>query len=214
MKITVIGATGFVGPDVVKEALARGHQVTAVSRSGKNLSSDPQLTLALGDIHDSAWLGEVLKGQDAVISAYNPGWAESDLFEKFTRGSQQILQAIKSSGVKRLLVVGGAGSLEVAPGIELVDTDAFPANIKPGALGARALRNQLQAEEPTLDWTYLSPAAFLEPGPRTAQFRVGSTSLLMDGDKPASISVADLAVAILDETEHPQHIRQQFTVGY
>lgn len=214
MKITVIGATGFVGPDVVKEALARGHEVTAISRSGKNLPSDPHLTLATGDIHDSVWLAGAIKGQDAVISAYNPGWAESDLFAKFTQGSQQILGAIKSSGVKRLLVVGGAGSLEVAPGVELVDTAEFPANIKPGALGARALRNQLQAEEPTLDWTYLSPAAFLEPGPRTAQFRLGTTSLLMDGDKPASVSVADLAVAILDEIEHPQHIRQQFTVGY
>jgi len=214
MKITIIGATGFVGPDVVKEALARGHQVTAISRSGKNLPSDPQLTVVTGDIHDSAWLSGVLKGQDAVISAYNPGWAESDLFEKFTRGSQQILQAVKSSGVKRILVVGGAGSLEVAPGVELVDTEAFPANIKPGALGARALRNQLQAEEQALEWTYLSPAAFLEPGPRTGQFRLGTTSLLMDGDKPASVSVADLAVAILDEIEHPQHIRQQFTVAY
>ncbi|WP_455810909.1 NAD(P)-dependent oxidoreductase [Pseudomonas graminis] len=214
MKITIIGATGFVGPDVVKEALARGHQVTAVSRSGKNLPSDPSLTVATGDIHDSTWLSGVLKGQDAVISAYNPGWAESDLFEKFTKGSQKILEAVDISGVKRLLVIGGAGSLEVAPGVELVDTEAFPANIKPGALGARALRNQLQAEKQALDWTYLSPPAFLEPGSRTAQFRLGSTSLLMNGDKPASVSVADLAVAILDEIENPQHIRQQFTVAY
>ncbi|CAH0134463.1 hypothetical protein SRABI13_00124 [Erwinia aphidicola] len=214
MKITIIGASGFVGPDIVKEALARGHQVVAVSRSGKNLPVDSHLTQALGDIYDSEWLSGVLNGQDAVISAYNPGWAESDLFEKFTRGSNQILTAVKSSGVQRLLVVGGAGSLEVAPGVELVDTEAFPANIKPGALGARALRNQLQAEEGQLEWTYLSPAAFLEPGPRTAQFRVGNTSLLMNGDKPASISVADLSVAILDEIEKPQHIRQQFTVAY
>lgn len=214
MKMTIIGASGFVGPEIVKEALARGHQVVAVSRSGKNLPVDSHLTQALGDIHDSEWLSGVLKGQDAVISAYNPGWTESDQFEKFTHGSNQILTAVKSSGVQRLLVVGGAGSLEVAPGVELVDTEAFPAHIKPGALGARALRNQLQAEESQLDWTYLSPAAFLEPGPRTAQFRVGHTSLLMNGDKPASISVADLAVAILDEIEKPQHIRQQFTVAY
>lgn len=214
MKITIIGATGFVGPDVVKEALARGHQVMAVSRSGKTLPADARLSVAKGDIHDSVWLAGVLKGQDAVISAYNPGWEERDLFEKFTRGSQKILEAVKNSGVKRLLVVGGAGSLEVAPGVELVDTEAFPANIKPGALGARALRNQLQAEEQALDWTYLSPAALLQPGPRTAQFRLGTTSLLMEGDKPGSISVADLAVAIIDEIEQPQHIRQQFTVAY
>jgi len=213
MKITVIGATGFVGPQVVKEALERGHQVTAISRSANTLPAATNLTLASGDIHDSDWLSGVLKGQDAVISAFNPGWSESELFDKFLRGSQQILKAVKNSGVKRLLVVGGAGSLEVSPGVELVDTDGFPADIKPGALGARALRNHLQANEQALDWTYLSPAAFLEPGERTGQFRVGKTTLLMNGDSPASISVGDLAVAIVDEIEHPQHIRQQFTVA-
>ncbi|CCG87201.1 NAD(P)-dependent oxidoreductase [Erwinia piriflorinigrans] len=214
MKITVIGATGFVGPDVVKEALARGHQVTAVSRSAKNLPVADNLSLAQGDIHNSSWLSGVLKGQDAVISAYNPGWSETDLFEKYTKGSEQILKAVRESEVKRLLVVGGAGSLEVAPGVELVDTEAFPADIKPASLAVRALRNHLQANEQALDWTYLSPAASLEPGPRTAQFRIGKTTLLMNGDKPASISVADLAVAILDEIENSQHIHQQFTVGY
>lgn len=214
MKITVIGATGFVGPEIVKEALSRGHQVVAVSRSADKLAAGSGLTVAQGDVHDVEWLSGVLKGQDAVISAYNPGWAESDLYEKFTRGSDLILQAVKASGVKRLLVVGGAGSLEVAPGVELVDTEVFPANIKPGALGARALRNRLQAEEQELDWTYLSPAAMLEPGPRTGTFRLGTTSLLMNGEHPASISVADLAVAIVDEIENPQHVRQQFTAAY
>lgn len=214
MKITIIGATGFVGPEIVREALSRGHQVTAVSRSAQKLPAEEGLTRAEGDIYDTAWLSGVLHGQDAAISAFNPGWSESDLYDKFTRGSQHILQAIKQSGVKRLLVVGGAGSLEVAPGVELVDTPAFPANIKPGALAARALRNHLQTEGDALDWTYLSPAALLEPGPRTGQFRLGTTSLLMQGEHPTSISVADLAVAILDEIEQPQHIRQQFTAGY
>ncbi|WP_426816469.1 NAD(P)-dependent oxidoreductase [Winslowiella sp. 2C04] len=214
MKILVIGATGFVGQEVVKEALARGHQVTAISRSGKNLPQDTHLTLASGDIHNSEWLSGVLRGQDAVISAYNPGWSESDLFEKFTEGSTQILAAVRAAQVKRLLVVGGAGSLQVAPGVELVDTEAFPAEIKPGALGARALRNTLQSSGTDLDWTYLSPAAMLEPGERTGQFRVGSTELLMSGDHPASISAADLAVAIVDEIEHPQHLQKQFTVAY
>ncbi|KOC90900.1 NAD(P)-dependent oxidoreductase [Winslowiella iniecta] len=214
MKITVIGATGFVGQEVINEALARGHQVTAVSRSGKNLPQHSNLTLATGDIHDSDWLNSVLRSQDAVISAYNPGWSESDLFEKFTRGSTQILAAVRAAQVKRLLVVGGAGSLQVAPGVELVDTEAFPAEIKPGALGARALRNTLQSSGGDLDWTYLSPAAMLQPGARTGQFRIGSTELLMSGDHPASISVADLAVAIVDEIEHPQHLQKQFTVAY
>lgn len=214
MKITVIGATGFVGPEVVKEALARGHQVTAVSRSGKNLPQHASLTLATGDIHQPDWLAGVVKGQDAVISAYNPGWAESELFEKFTRGSEQILAAVRAAQVKRLLVIGGAGSLQVAPGVELVDTAAFPADIKPGALGARALRNTLQTSGSDLDWTYLSPPALLQPGERTGQFRMGTTQLLMNGDLPAAISVADLAVAIMDEVETPRHLQQQFTVGY
>ncbi len=214
MNIAVIGATGFVGLAAVKEALARGHTVTAISRTGKNLPQDVNLTRATGDIHDVTWLSGVLQGQAAVISAYNPGWSETDLFEKFTRGSAQILAAVKQSQVMRLLVVGGAGSLLVAPGIELVDTDTFPEKIKPGALGARALRNQLQREETQLDWTYLSPPALLVPGERTGQFRLGGTQLLMSGDKPATISVADLAVVILNEIESPHHIRAQFTAGY
>ena len=214
MKMTIIGATGFVGQEVVKEALARGHQVVAVSRSGKNLPQDNNLRLATGDIHDRNWLSDVLRGQDAVISAYNPGWSESELFEKFTHGSAQILAAVRAAQVKRLLVVGGAGSLQVAPGVDLVDTEAFPAEIKAGALAARAVRNSLQSNGADLDWSYLSPAAMLQPGERTGQFRVGSTELLMSGDQPASISVADLAVAILDEIEHPQHLQKQFTVAY
>ncbi|CNE91081.1 NAD(P)-dependent oxidoreductase [Yersinia nurmii] len=213
MKLAIIGATGFVGRKVIDEALARGHQVTAIARQPKDLPKADNLTIALGDIADTEWLAQQLSGQDAVISAYNPGWAEENQFEKFTAGSQKILDAQQKAGVKRLLVVGGAGSLEVAPGVELVDTPAFPEAYKQGALGARALRNKLRAEN-TLDWTYLSPAALLEPGKRTGQFRLGTTSLLMNGAAPASISVEDLAVAILDEIENPQFIKAQFTAAY
>ncbi|CAM3413532.1 MULTISPECIES: NAD(P)-dependent oxidoreductase [Yersinia] len=213
MKLAIIGATGFVGRKVIDEALARGHQVTAIARQPKDLPKTDNLTIALGDIADTDWLAQQLSGQDAVISAYNPGWTEENQFEKFTAGSQKILDAQQKAGVKRLLVVGGAGSLEVAPGVELVDTPDFPDAYKQGALGARALRNKLRAEN-TLDWTYLSPAALLEPGKRTGQFRLGTTSLLMNGAAPASISVEDLAVAILDEIENPQFIKAQFTAAY
>ncbi|ANI29366.1 3-beta hydroxysteroid dehydrogenase [Yersinia entomophaga] len=213
MKLAIIGATGFVGRKVIDEALARGHQVTAIARQPKDLPKTDNLTIALGDIADTDWLAQQLSGQDAVISAYNPGWTEENQFEKFTAGSQKILDAQQKAGVKRLLVVGGAGSLEVAPGVELVDTPDFPDAYKQGALGARALRNKLRAEN-TLDWTYLSPAALLEPGKRTGQFRLGTTSLLMNGTAPASISVEDLAVAILDEIENPQFIKAQFTAAY
>lgn len=213
MKVAIIGATGFVGRRVVDEALARGMQVTAIARQKKDLPDHANLTVALGDVADTAWLAGQLHGQDAVISAYNPGWGEDNLYEKTTRGAQQILTAVEQSGVKRLLVVGGAGSLEVAPGVELVDTPQFPENIRPGAQAVRDLRNKLRNES-ALDWTYLSPAALLEPGKRTGQFRLGTTQLLMNGDAPASISVEDLAVAIVDEIEKPQFIRAQFTAAY
>ncbi|BEN87797.1 hypothetical protein AI2618V1_2255 [Serratia marcescens] len=213
MKVAIIGATGFVGRRVVDEALARGIQVTAIARQKKELPEHANLTVALGDVADTAWLAGQLRGQDAVISTYNPGWGEDNLYEKTARGAQQILTAVEQAGVKRLLVVGGAGSLEVAPGVELVDTPQFPENIRPGAQAVRDLRNKLRNES-VLDWTYLSPAALLEPGKRTGQFRLGTTQLLMNGEAPASISVEDLAVAIVDEIEKPQFIRAQFTAAY
>ncbi|PKH26548.1 3-beta hydroxysteroid dehydrogenase [Enterobacterales bacterium CwR94] len=214
MKIAVIGATGFVGPHIVQEALSRGHQVTAIARNTSKVTPAEHLDIQAGDIADTAWLSAVLREQDAVVSAFNPGWGEADLYEKTTAGRHLIMQAVKSSGVKRLLVVGGAGSLQVAPGVELVDTAEFPAAIKPGALAVRDWRNDLQQHEQGLQWTYLSPAAFLVEGERTGHFRVGGVDLLMAGEQPASVSVADLAVAIVDELEQSQHIHQQFTVGY
>jgi len=123
MKVAIIGATGFVGRRVLDEALARGLQVTAIARQQKDLPENANLSIALGDVADTEWLAKQLAGQDAVISAYNPGWAEDNLYEKTSRGAQQILDAVKKAGVKRLLVVGGAGSLEVAPGVELVDRE-------------------------------------------------------------------------------------------
>ncbi|MDQ9124878.1 NAD(P)-dependent oxidoreductase [Serratia fonticola] len=213
MKVAIIGATGFVGRRVVDEALARGLQVTAIARQKKDLPDNANLTVALGDVADGPWLAQQLAGHDVVISAYNPGWAEADLYEKTAKGAQQILAAVKQSAVKRLLYVGGAGSLEVAPGVELVDTPQFPENIRPGAQAVRDLRNALK-KETQLDWTYLSPAALLEPGKRTGQFRLGTTQLLMKGEAPANISVEDLAVAIVDEVEKPQFIKAQFTAAY
>ncbi|MFI8416429.1 NAD(P)-dependent oxidoreductase [Serratia sp. NPDC078593] len=213
MKVTIIGATGFVGRRVVDEALSRGLHVTAIARQKKDLPEHANLHIALGDVADTDWLATQLNGQDAIISAYNPGWSEDNLYEKTVVGTQHILNAVKRAGVKRLLVVGGAGSLEVAPGVELVDTPEFPENIRPGAKAVRDLRNKLQHED-SLDWTYLSPAALLESGKRTGQFRLGTNKLLMNGQAPASISVEDLAVAIIDEIENPQFINAQFTAAY
>lgn len=214
MKIAIIGASGFVGHAITDEALTRQHDVTAIVRSGNNLTAQPGLTITKGDIHDIDWLATVLRPVDAVISAYNPGWTETDLREKFVTGSKQIIQAVKNVGQTRLLIIGGAGSLNVAPDIELVDTPAFPEEWRQGALGARDIRNLLKADQ-SLDWSYLSPAAMLEPGQRSGQFRLGGTDLLMNADNtPARISVQDLAVAAIDELEKLQHIRQQFTAAY
>jgi putative NADH-flavin reductase len=213
MKIALIGATGYVGAALLEEALNRGHQVTALVRHPEKLAQHANLTAQQASVHDVAALAEQLRGHDVVLSAFNPGWGLADIREQFIAGSRAITSATKAAGVERLLVVGGAGSLYVAPGQQLIDTPNFPAEYKEGAEGARQALNLLRDEQ-ELQWTFLSPAALLQPGPRTGQFRIGGEQLLMDGDAPAHISVADLAVALLDEAEQPQHIRQRFTVAY
>jgi putative NADH-flavin reductase len=216
MKVALIGATGFVGAASLAELLNRGHAVTALARHITKLAPQPGLTAAAVDVFDSASLGGAIRDHDIVVSAFNPGWNDAALYDRFMQGHGAIVRGSAESGVKRLLVVGGAGSLFVAPGIQLVDTPEFtahcPPNIVPGARAARdaltELRNNTQ-----LDWTFVSPPAFLVEGPRTGQYRVGSEELLMAGDRPAGISVADLAVAIVDEIEKPRHRRARFTVA-
>ena len=150
------------------------------------------------------------------MSAFNPGWNEPGLYDQFLRGSSAIESGVQASGVKRLLVVGGAGSLFVAPGVQLVDTPDFaskvPANIITGAKAARDALTALRGNT-ALEWTFLSPPALLAAGERTGDYRIGGEELLMVGDHPAGISVADLAVAIVDEIEKPRHLRSRFTVA-
>lgn len=216
MKIALIGATGFVGGALLAELLQRGHQVTALSRNPSRLPARTGLQAVAADVQDAAQVAHAVEGHDAVASAFNPGWTNPQLYERFQSGSRAIVAGVKRAGGPRLLVVGGAGSLFVAPGVQLVDTAAFldhvPANIVPGARAARDLLAELQAE-PGLDWTLVSPPAMLEPGPRSGQYRLGQDQLLMAGAAPAGISVADLAVAIVDELERPQHRRRRFTVA-
>jgi putative NADH-flavin reductase len=213
MKIALIGATGFVGSAVLKELLWRGHLVTALARTPAKLPAQPGLTVVQADALDTAQVAAAVEGHDAVVDSYNPGWSEPRIHDVFLQGTRAIVDGVKRSGVKRVLIVGGAGSLFVAPGVQLVDTPHFPAEYKQGALAAREALNQIRAET-ALDWTFLSPAALLAPGPRTGKFRIGADELLMDGDKPAGLSVADLAVAIVDEMETPKHIRKRFTAAY
>lgn len=213
MKFALIGASGFVGAAVLQEALDRGHHVSGIVRDPAKLPQHPALSAVAGDAYNAEALAEQLKGHDAVIHAFNPGWGTADIRERFIQGSQAIIAASKQAGVQRLLVVGGAGSLYVAPNLQLIDTPDFPAEYKEGAEGARQALNLLKAET-ALAWSFISPPALLQPGARSGQFRIGGDQLLMNGDAPAQISVADLAVAIIDELERPQHLRQRFTVGY
>ncbi|WP_252274273.1 NAD(P)-dependent oxidoreductase [Pseudomonas subflava] len=213
MKLALIGATGYVGAALLEEALNRGHQVTALVRHPEKLPQHGGLAAQRADVHDVAALTEQLRGHDAVLSAFNPGWGVADIREQFIAGSRAIVAATKAAGLKRLLVVGGAGSLYLAPGQQLIDSAGFPAEYKEGAEGARQALDELR-DEAELEWTFLSPAAHLEPGPRTGQFRLGGEQLLMNNGAPGHISVADLAVALLDETEQPRHVRQRFTLAY
>lgn len=216
MKIALIGATGFVGAAVLDELLQRGHQVTALARQPAKLNARERLAVVAADVQDSAQVAQAIEGQDALVSAFNPGWDHPDLYAQFQNGSRAILAGARRAGLQRVLVVGGAGSLYVAPGVQLVDTPAFtdhvPPNIVPGARAARDLLTELRGET-ALDWAFLSPPAGLKPGARTGRYRVGAEDLLMDGDQPAGITVADLAVAIVDELEAPKHHRQRFTVA-
>ena len=213
MKIALIGGSGFVGSALLEELLRRGHQVTALARNPGKFSARERLAVVDADVLDAAQVARAVSGHEVVVSAYNPGWMEADLYALFLKGSKAITEGVKRAGVKRLLVVGGAGSLYVAPGVQLVDTPEFPAEWKQGALAAREALNLIR-DEAGLDWSFISPPVFLAPGERKGGFRIGGDDVLMDGDKPAGISVADLAVAIVDELEQPRHVRSRFTVGY
>ena len=212
MNIVLIGATGFVGSALLDEALSRGHRVTAIARSAGKLPAREGLTPRTVDATDPAALTDVARGADAVISAFVVRQG-SDPAGDIERGYAAILDGVKRSGVPRLLVVGGAGSLEVAPGQRLIDQPAFPVEYK---AEARAIGNVLAnlRKETTLDWTFLSPAAEIFPGERTGQFRLGGDQLLVDGEGRSRISVQDYAVAMIDELEQPTHSRRRFTVAY
>jgi len=213
MKIALIGATGFVGSAILKEALYRGHEVTAIVRNPDTLTPHEKLRPMKGDVYNEDEVVRLVAGHDAVISAFNPGWSNPDIYSQQIKGTHSIINGVKKSGVKRLLFVGGAGSLEVTPGVQSVDMPGFPAEYKQGALATRDALNMLRKES-GLEWSFLSPSADLFPGQRTGKFRLGTDQLLTNAQGESRISVEDYAMAIIDEVEKPQHIRRRFTVGY
>lgn len=213
--VTLIGASGFVGTAILNELLARGHRVTAVVRNpGKIGIKSPSLTVVRADVSDTPALVAACKGRDAVISAYNPGWTNPNIYEETLRNYPLILEAVRQSGVRRLLCVGGAGTLFCAPGLRVVDSGVIPDAIMGGvrSLGEFYLNTLMNEKE--IDWIFFSPAGTLEPGKRTGKFRLGKDDLIVDENGNSHISVEDYAVAMVDELEMPQHHHERFTIGY
>lgn len=202
MNVALIGASGQAGSRILGELADRGHAVTAIARNPDRIATRPNVIAKAADVFDEPGLTAVLKGHDVVVSAVH-----------FTASDPRLLiRAVQAAGARRYLVVGGAGSLEVAPGVALVTTPDFPEAYKAEALaGARFL--DLLRQEGELDWTFLSPSASFEPGRRTGRFRLGEDQLLV-GAEGSRISFEDYAVALVDEIERPAHSRRRFTVGY
>ena len=208
MKLALFDASGMIGSRILSEALRRGHEVTAVVRHPEKFAhKHKNLTVAKGDVLDSASVAEAVKGHDAVLSAVGPAP------EVVKGAARSLIDGLTRAGVRRLVVVGGASSLEVAPGVRLIDAPHFPKEFLPVARAHGEALGTLK-KNTTLDWTYVSPPAMIGPGERTGKFRVGKDQLLTDARGESRISAEDYAIAFLDEVEHPQHLRQRFTVGY
>ncbi len=203
MKITVLGASGRAGSQIVKELARRGHQVTGVARHPEKIPAGENITAVAGDVQNPVTIQPNLAGADAVVSAIMFADTQPD----------QMIDLVKSANVPRYLVVGGAGSLEVAPSVKLIDTPEFPEAYKAEARAGSLFLDRLNAET-ELDWTFLSPSALFDGNQRTATFRLGSHQLLSDADGNSAISFPDYAIAMVDEIETPSHSRTRFTVGY
>jgi putative NADH-flavin reductase len=202
-KIAIIGATGRAGSQLLEEALRRGHSVTAIARNTDKLAARPNVTIKQVDALDADALQQAISGSDVVISAAHFA----------TLPASAVIGPVKKAGVKRLLVVGGAGSLLLPGGGRVIDSEGFPAEYKAEAsAGAEFLGTLRQEQE--LDWTFLSPSALFDGTERTGQFRLGQDDLLVSSEGTSAISFADYAIAMIDEVETPKHSRQRFTVGY
>ncbi len=215
MKIAIIGATGFVGENIVKEAVSRGLDVTAMARNIDKLNIDNVKKISV-DVYDKEALAETLKGFDVVLSAFNSGWTNPNIYDDFMKGSRNIQDAVKIAGVKRLIVVGGAGSLYVDENTQLIDTDEFPEEFKLGASGARDYLNELKSEK-DLDWVFFSPAIEMNPTiktGRTGKYRLGKNQPVFNENNQSILSVEDLAVVLLDEVKNPKHHQERFTAAY
>lgn len=214
-KVVLIGASGFVGTAILRELLLRGHEVTAIVRHPEKIKvTHPNLSVVKADVSDVEAIAATCKGKDAVISAYNPGWDNPHIYEDTQRNYPLILKAVKQAGVKRLLCVGGAGTLFCAPGLRVMDAGVLPAEIMGGVKSLAEFYLDTLTGEQEVDWVFFSPAGTIEPGKRTGKFRLGKDDLIVDEKGDSRISVEDYAVAMVDELEQENHHRERFTIGY
>ena len=210
MKVALYGATGKSGSRILKELVSRGHQVIAIVRNPAKLSQPaPGVLITQDDLSDSKKIAAAVDGAEAVISAYAPPQDDVDAIVGVT---QRQVEALNHGSNVRLIVVGGAGGLNVAPGVTLVDSGYLPEPYLPIAKAHVKALNVLRAS--TIDWTYLAPAAYFEPGQRTGKFRLGTDELIANEQQESRISMEDYAIALVDELEKPQHRRQRFSIGY
>jgi putative NADH-flavin reductase len=214
MKIVVFGVTGHIGQRVAAEAIERGHQVVGVARDASKPVGIDGVTLVRGDATDAAQVAQAVHGADVVISAVSPRPGSTGAAPRLVDAARGLIAGLKEAGVKRLIVVGGAGSLEVAPGVALMDAPGFPAAYLPEATEGRDSLNVYRTEAQGLDWTFVSPAAEIGPGERTGRYRTTIDQFLTDEQGHSRISYDDYAVALLDEAETPQHVGRRFGVAY
>jgi putative NADH-flavin reductase len=214
-KVTLIGASGFVGTALLNELLSRGHMVQAIVRNPKKIQvTNDKLTVKAADVSDKSTLVELCKGSDVVISAYNPGWNNPSIYNETLKNYPIILNSVKEAKVERLLIVGGAGTLFCAPGLRVVDSGTIPDAIMGGVKSLGEFYLNTLMKEDQLDWVFFSPAGLLEDGKRTGTFRLGKDDLIVDKEGQSHISVQDYAMAMVDEMEKEVHHKERFTIGY
>jgi putative NADH-flavin reductase len=210
LKIALFGATGMIGARIAAEALARGHEVTALARHPRPIDGLPTLAVIAADLFDAAASAERVRGFDVIASAYAPPRTEA---AKVVDATRALVALSRTTGVKRLVAVGGAGSLEVAPGKQLVDTEGFPDAYKPQALAHReALAFYRTVTD--VDWTFFAPAALIAPGAKTGAFRTGTDTLIVDANGESKVSAEDYAIAFVDEIEAGRFVRRIATAAY
>lgn len=215
MRVALIGASGFVGSHLLTELINRNYHVVAIVRSADKVKEkNDKLKVIETDIFDTDKLAETLKGCDVVVSAYNPGWKNPNIAEETLKGYESILAAAKKSGIKRIQIVGGAGTLYIGPGKTVIEAGLIPDNILPGVKALAKVLKEYLLPDKSIDWVFFSPAGTIETGERTGKYRLGLDNLIKDKNGKSKISVEDYAKAMVDELEKPQHHYQRFTIGY